>query len=51
MTERSIYGRMRHHEKRVQEYAGHRRTGSTEGYKRTGVEELKANIEQLHSRQ
>jgi site-specific recombinase XerD len=35
----------------VQEFAGHRRTGSTEAYKRTGLEELKANIEKLHPRQ
>ena len=35
----------------VQEFAGHRRTGSTEAYQRTGLEELKANIERLHPRQ
>lgn len=35
----------------VQEFAGHRRAGSTEAYKRTGLEELKANIEKLHPRQ
>jgi site-specific recombinase XerD len=32
----------------VQEYAGHRNTSSTEAYKRTGLEELKASIEKLH---
>lgn len=32
----------------VQEFAGHRRTGSTEAYKRTGLEELKASVEKLH---
>lgn len=32
----------------VQEFAGHRRSGSTESYKQTGLEELKANIEKLH---
>ena len=35
----------------VQEFAGHRRAGSTEAYKRSGFEELKANIEKLHPRQ
>lgn len=35
----------------VQEFAGHRRAGSTEAYKRTGLEELKSNIERLHPRQ
>jgi site-specific recombinase XerD len=35
----------------VQEFAGHRRTGSTEAYQRTGMEELKASIERLHPRQ
>ena len=35
----------------VQEFAGHRRTGSTEAYKRTGLEELKSSIEKLHPRQ
>ena len=35
----------------VQEFAGHRRTGSTEAYKRTGLEELKSSIERLHPRQ
>lgn len=35
----------------VQEFAGHRRTGSTEAYKRSGFEELKSNIEKLHPRQ
>lgn len=35
----------------VQEFAGHRRAGSTEAYKRTGLEELKSNIEKLHPRQ
>lgn len=35
----------------VQEYAGHRRTGSTEAYQRTGLEELKVSIERLHPRQ
>ena len=32
----------------VQEFAGHRRTSSTEAYKQTGLEELKAVIEKLH---
>jgi integrase/recombinase XerD len=32
----------------VQEFAGHRRTSSTEAYKQTGLEELKAAIEKLH---
>ena len=32
----------------VQEFAGHRKTGSTEAYKRTGFEELRAAIERLH---
>ena len=32
----------------VQEFAGHRRTGSTEAYKQTGLEELKSAIERLH---
>jgi site-specific recombinase XerD len=32
----------------VQEFAGHRRTGSTEAYKQTGLEELKLSIEKLH---
>jgi integrase/recombinase XerD len=35
----------------VQEFAGHRKTGSTEAYQRTGLEELKASIERLHPRQ
>jgi len=35
----------------VQEFAGHRRTGSTEAYKRTGLEALKSSIEKLHPRQ
>ena len=35
----------------VQEFAGHRRAGSTEAYKRTGLEELKASIEKLHPHQ
>lgn len=35
----------------VQEFAGHRRAGSTEAYKRSGFEELKANIENFHPRQ
>ena len=32
----------------VQEFAGHRRTASTEAYKQTGLEELKINIQKLH---
>ena len=32
----------------VQEFAGHRRTASTEAYKQTGLEELKSAIEKLH---
>ncbi|MBK9378673.1 MAG: tyrosine-type recombinase/integrase [Saprospiraceae bacterium] len=32
----------------VQEFAGHRKTGSTEAYKRTGFEELRVSIERLH---
>ena len=32
----------------VQEFAGHRRTGSTEAYKQTGLEELKSAIDRLH---
>lgn len=32
----------------VQEFAGHRRTSSTEAYKQTGLEELKSAIEKLH---
>jgi len=32
----------------VQVFAGHRRAGSTEAYKQTGLEELKAAIERLH---
>jgi len=32
----------------VQEFAGHRRTASTEEYKQTGLEELKSAIERLH---
>lgn len=32
----------------VQEFAGHRKTGSTEAYKRTGFEELRASIEKIH---
>ena len=32
----------------VQEFAGHRRTASTEAYKQTGLEELKSAIERLH---
>ena len=35
----------------VQEFAGHRRAGSTEAYKRTGLEELKSSIEKYHPRQ
>jgi len=35
----------------VQEFAGHRRTGSTEAYQRTGFEKLKRSIERLHPRQ
>ena len=32
----------------VQEFAGHRRTASTEAYKQTGLEELKSAVERLH---
>jgi len=32
----------------VQEFAGHRRTASTEAYKQTGLEELKQAIDKLH---
>jgi site-specific recombinase XerC len=32
----------------VQEFAGHRNAGSTEAYKQTGLEELKAVIDKLH---
>lgn len=32
----------------VQEFAGHRRAGSTECYKQTGLEELQTAIEKLH---
>jgi site-specific recombinase XerD len=32
----------------VQEFAGHRRTSSTEAYKQSGLEELKSAIERLH---
>ncbi|MBK7883832.1 MAG: hypothetical protein IPJ81_08535 [Chitinophagaceae bacterium] len=32
----------------VQVFAGHRRAGSTEEYKQSGLEELKANISKLH---
>lgn len=32
----------------VQEFAGHRRAGSTEAYKQTGLEELKLAIDKLH---
>lgn len=32
----------------VQEFAGHRRTASTEAYKQTGLEELKSAIDKLH---
>lgn len=32
----------------VQEFAGHRRTSSTEAYKQTGLEELKSAIDKLH---
>jgi site-specific recombinase XerD len=32
----------------VQEFAGHRRTSSTEAYKQTGLEELKMAIDKLH---
>jgi len=32
----------------VQEFAGHRRTSSTEAYRQTGLEELKSAIERLH---
>ncbi len=35
----------------VQEFAGHRRTSSTEAYKQTGLEELKMAIEKLHPHQ
>lgn len=35
----------------VQEFAGHRRTSSTEAYKQTGLEELQSAIERLHPRQ
>lgn len=35
----------------VQEFAGHRKAGSTEAYKRSGFEELKSSIEKLHPRQ
>jgi integrase/recombinase XerD len=35
----------------VQEFAGHRRTASTEAYKQTGLEELKSAIEKLHPHQ
>lgn len=35
----------------VQEFAGHRRAGSTEAYKRSGFEALKVSIERLHPRQ
>jgi len=34
----------------VQEFAGHRRTASTEAYKQTGLEELKLAIDKLHPR-
>jgi len=32
----------------VQEFAGHRRTSSTEAYKQTGLEELKQAIDKFH---
>jgi len=32
----------------VQEFAGHRRTSSTEAYKQTGLEELKQSINKFH---
>ena len=32
----------------VQEFAGHKRTASTEEYKQTGLEELKSAIDKLH---
>ncbi|MBK8153289.1 MAG: hypothetical protein IPK61_09705 [Saprospiraceae bacterium] len=32
----------------VQVFAGHKRSGSTEQYKQSGLEELKASIERLH---
>ncbi len=32
----------------VQEFAGHRRTGSTEAYQQTGLQELKKAINELH---
>lgn len=32
----------------VQEFAGHRRTASTEAYKQTGLEKLKSAIDKLH---
>jgi integrase/recombinase XerD len=32
----------------VQQFAGHRRTASTEAYKQTGLEELKSAVERLH---
>lgn len=32
----------------VQEFAGHRRTASTEAYQQTGLEELKSAIDRLH---
>lgn len=34
----------------VQEFAGHRRTSSTEAYKQTGLEELRLSVEKLHPR-
>lgn len=34
----------------VQEFAGHRRTSSTEAYRQTGLEELKSVINKLHPR-
>ncbi len=34
----------------VQAFAGHRRTGSTEAYRQTGLEELRAGIEKWHPR-
>jgi site-specific recombinase XerD len=32
----------------VQAFAGHKRIGTTESYKQSGLEALKASIEQLH---
>ena len=38
----------KHDTRVVQEFAGHRRTSSTEAYKQTGLEELKQAIAKLH---